>query len=338
VQDTAPLSAASASTGILDHAVGDFTVTVEAGTRCASLQENALEPRGQWLAIDWPWGSEAWLGGRLGRRPGGPRPGRWALPSLPPVCRDQTDRHADCEPWGRGRAGGKGGQGMLAGYDLMRLVSPAAGGSLGLITRTDPAHHPDAPQRRGLAAAGTARSPRWPAPLAAALRLHAGVDRTGGAGPLSLRAARVPKNALFSGSWQRQRRGGPCRPEHGDPGPGPRRWGPARPAASIPTLEACGGPWPSAQRRRPRVGCCRLGLLPSHASELLADRACAILPLGAGRRQGLGYAWAPPKPLARLPGGGAAAGSAAGTRLPDRAATTAVHACPLERCPLTRLI
>ena len=43
---------------LLEHAVGDFTVTVEAGMPLRDLQA-ALAAQGQWLALDWPWGSGA---------------------------------------------------------------------------------------------------------------------------------------------------------------------------------------------------------------------------------------------------------------------------------------
>ena len=42
--------------GIVEHSPGDFTVTVWAGTPLVELQAE-LAHHGQWLTLDWPWGT-----------------------------------------------------------------------------------------------------------------------------------------------------------------------------------------------------------------------------------------------------------------------------------------
>jgi len=87
---TATLSAAQRLNRILDHAVGDFNRDVEPGTALRQLRKRS-GATGSGLAIDWPWGMRpmasgaGWSGGLV------PRPGRWALPSLP-RCARSTDR------------------------------------------------------------------------------------------------------------------------------------------------------------------------------------------------------------------------------------------------------
>ena len=49
---------------ILDHNPGDFTIRLEAGTPLQTVQQ-ALAEQGQWLAVDWPWGSGALGGGSI---------------------------------------------------------------------------------------------------------------------------------------------------------------------------------------------------------------------------------------------------------------------------------
>ena len=41
---------------LVEHCAGDFTVTVQAGMPLQTLQHE-LTAAGQWLAVDWPWGS-----------------------------------------------------------------------------------------------------------------------------------------------------------------------------------------------------------------------------------------------------------------------------------------
>jgi len=177
-----PLSAARRLNRILDHAVGDFTVDRRSRHTAAPAAGNATGANGQWLAIDWPWGSEAdgsgagSVGGLVARGLAGGLCHRYlgVRDQLIGIGLMRTDGVA-------ARAGGKVVK-NVAGYDLMRLFT----GSWGVPRpdhRTDPAHHPRCPPAAGPAAAGTARSPRWPAPLAAALQPHAGVDRLVEPGP-----------------------------------------------------------------------------------------------------------------------------------------------------------
>ena len=58
VQHTDTVLSVARLNRLLDHASGDFTVTVEAGLPLRELQE-ALRARNQWLAVDWPWGTGA---------------------------------------------------------------------------------------------------------------------------------------------------------------------------------------------------------------------------------------------------------------------------------------
>jgi len=174
-------------------------------------------------------------------------------------------------------------------------VTPAAGGPRSPDHRTDPAAPPAMPPAGGAwLLARDARSPhglrRWTAALT---QPHAGVlidlvapgPEPGGRpvrpkNALLLSLARVAPRPLPTKSREIQGRAEALACQ--------------RPAPSIPNgPRSLGGPWPSGERKRPRVAAA-LGLLPGHASELLADRAPArIFPLVLGRPAvGLGYAWA----------------------------------------------
>jgi len=89
--DRPPLSACpAASTAILDTAVGDFTVTVEAGhTACASLQDKRSGAQRAVAAIDWHLGQVRpnALGPALGSDGLVAGTGRWAL-AIAPSCGD----------------------------------------------------------------------------------------------------------------------------------------------------------------------------------------------------------------------------------------------------------
>ncbi len=146
VQDTATVVSCQRLNRILDHAVGDFTVTVEAGTPLRQLQET-LWSHGQWLAIDWPWGSEAdgsgagSVGGLVARGLAGGLCHRYlgVRDQLIGIGLMRTDGVA-------ARAGGKVVK-NVAGYDLMRLFT-GSWGSLGLITELTLRTTPMPPQRR----------------------------------------------------------------------------------------------------------------------------------------------------------------------------------------------
>ena len=113
-------------TRIVEHAVGDFTVVVEPGLKVADLQRQLLE-KGQFLAVDPAFDSEATLGGivatadtgSLRQRYGGLRD---ALIGVQFVRYD-------------GKVAKAGGRVVknVAGYDLMKLMTGSYG-SLGILS------------------------------------------------------------------------------------------------------------------------------------------------------------------------------------------------------------
>lgn len=131
---------------VLDHSVGDFTISVEAGLPLRQLQQHLARHR-QWLALDWPWGGGAAAAGSIGGlvargMAGGYRQRYYGV-------RDQVIglklMRAD------GTAALAGGRVVknVAGYDLMRLFT-GSWGSLGLITELTLRTLPLPPCRRGL--------------------------------------------------------------------------------------------------------------------------------------------------------------------------------------------
>ena len=133
---------------LLEHAVGDFTVTVQAGMPLRDLQA-ALAEHGQWLALDWPWGSGAdgegsgSIGGLVARGMAAGLRQRYL------GVRDQVIGLALLRADGTAaRAGGKVVK-NVAGYDLVRLFA-GSWGSLGLITELSLRTYPQPRQRRGL--------------------------------------------------------------------------------------------------------------------------------------------------------------------------------------------
>ena len=112
---------------VLEHATGDFTVTVEAGMALSELQA-VLAERGQWLPIDPPLAGPSSIGGVVARGVSGPlRHKAMGLKDqvigISLLRSDGTTAHA-------------GGQVVknVAGYDLMRLLT-GSWGSLALITQ-----------------------------------------------------------------------------------------------------------------------------------------------------------------------------------------------------------
>ena len=111
---------------VVEHAVGDFTVTVEPGLKVADLQRQ-LEKQGQFLAVDPAFGESASLGGivatadtgSLRQRYGGLRD---ALIGVQFVRYD-------------GEVAKAGGRVVknVAGYDLMKLMTGSYG-SLGILS------------------------------------------------------------------------------------------------------------------------------------------------------------------------------------------------------------
>ncbi|WP_432785307.1 FAD-binding oxidoreductase [Cyanobium sp. BSA11S] len=155
VRDTATVVSTQRLNRIVDHAVGDFTVTVEAGTPLRELQE-VLRRENQWLTIDWPWGSDAdgngagSVGGLVARGLAGGLRQRYL------GVRDQLIGIGLLRADGvAAHAGGKVVK-NVAGYDLMRLFT-GSWGSLGLITEVTLRTSPQPPERRGLLLQGGSR-------------------------------------------------------------------------------------------------------------------------------------------------------------------------------------
>ncbi|MCT0230989.1 FAD-binding oxidoreductase [Synechococcus sp. CS-1324] len=271
---------------ILDHAIGDFTVTVQAGLPLRHLQET-LRSHQQWLAIDWPWGSEAdgsgagTVGGLVARGLAGGLSHRYlgVRDQLIGIGLMRTDGVA-------ARAGGKVVK-NVAGYDLMRLFT-GSWGSLGLITELTLRTTPQPPQRLGLLLQG---------PLEALDQLRRWLLRSSltpelidwWTPALCQKAAREPRNALLlslasvsAGALADQsleiQRHAESLALHGQP------LDPER----LEALRAV-----ALGQRQPGGWLLRLGLLPSRAAALLGERALRDLPLVLGAGSGLGYAWAP---------------------------------------------
>ena len=112
---------------VLEHAVGDFTVQVEAGLPLHTLQQ-ALAEQGQWLPIDPPVAGESSIGGVVARGLSG------ALRHRYMGLRDQLIWIGLLRSDGtEAQAGGRVVK-NVAGYDLMRLLC-GSWGSLALITQ-----------------------------------------------------------------------------------------------------------------------------------------------------------------------------------------------------------
>ena len=111
---------------LLEHAVSDFTVTVEAGLPLQVLQQE-LGRTGQWLAVDPPPGEgDSSIGGLVARGISGGLQHRY------PGIRDQL---IGLSLWRADGVAAKAGGRVVknvAGYDLMRLFS-GSWGSLGLM-------------------------------------------------------------------------------------------------------------------------------------------------------------------------------------------------------------
>jgi len=290
VQEPATVLSCRRLDRILDHAVGDFTVTVEAGLPLRQLQDT-LRSQQQWLAIDWPWGSEAdgagsgSVGGLVARGLAGGLCHRYlgVRDQLIGIGLIRTDGVA-------ARAGGKVVK-NVAGYDLMRLFT-GSWGSLGLITELTLRTTPQPPQRLGLLLQGPIEAldqlRRW------LLRSSLTPELIDWWTPaLSRKAAREPLNALLLSlasvsaealadqclEIQRQAEALALQSQPLDP-------------ERLEALRAV-----ALGQREPAGWLLRLGLLPSEAAGLLAERALRDLPLVLGAGSGLGYAWAPAKGL-----------------------------------------
>ena len=118
---------------IVEHAAGDFVVTVEAGARLADVQQ-AVGAAGQWLALD-PPEADATVGGVVSCAASGPRRLRFGTPrdlliGVTVVLADGTIA----------RSGGKVVK-NVAGYDLGKLFCGAYG-TLGVVARCTFRLHP----------------------------------------------------------------------------------------------------------------------------------------------------------------------------------------------------
>jgi glycolate oxidase FAD binding subunit len=270
---------------IVEHNPGDFTLTVEAGTPLAAVQE-ALVPHRQWLALDPPWGeAEGSVGGLVARGMAGGYRQRYL------GVRDQLIGLRLLRPDGvAARAGGRVVK-NVAGYDLMRLFT-GSWGSLGLITEVTLRTLPVPVHRCGLLVQGPAeglaslarwllgssltpeRVDLWNAPLAAAA----------GREPLPLLLIALASVAAESLEAQ-------------SAAIAERSTLPLCPLAQaeLPPLLAVarGIARGVGQGGAPGDWLLRLGVRPDRAFDLLAAPELAGLSLDVAAGSGLGSAWAP---------------------------------------------
>ena len=128
---------------VIDHAVDDLTITVEAGLPLQDLQD-LLTDQGQWLPIDWPRAGEPGsIGGLIARGLAG------GLRQRHLGVRDQIIGIGLLRADGvEAHAGGRVVK-NVAGYDLMRLLC-GSWGSLALITELTLRLQPLRPARSSL--------------------------------------------------------------------------------------------------------------------------------------------------------------------------------------------
>jgi glycolate oxidase FAD binding subunit len=112
---------------IIEHAVGDLTVTVEAGVKLADLQA-ALQPTGQFLPIDPAFSETATIGGIVATGDSGSWRQRYG--GIRDMVLGLSFVRADGEI---AKAGGRVVK-NVAGYDLMKLLTGSYG-TLGIITQ-----------------------------------------------------------------------------------------------------------------------------------------------------------------------------------------------------------
>jgi glycolate oxidase FAD binding subunit len=112
---------------VVEHCVGDLTVTVEAGVKCQDLQA-VLAKEGQFLAIDPPYRTNATIGGLLATGSAGSLRHRYN--SVRDMCLGIEFVRADGEVV---KAGGRVVK-NVAGYDLMKLLTGSYG-TLGIASR-----------------------------------------------------------------------------------------------------------------------------------------------------------------------------------------------------------
>ena len=135
--------------GIVDHAVDDLTITVQAGLPLADLQQ-LLAEHGQWLPVDWPWGTSPALSATAGTVGGLVARGlSGSLRQRHMGVRDQLIGIGLLRSDGvAAHAGGRVVK-NVAGYDLMRLLC-GSWGSLALITEVTLRLQPMRTHRRQL--------------------------------------------------------------------------------------------------------------------------------------------------------------------------------------------
>ena len=281
---------------LLEHAVGDFTVTVEAGMPLRDLQA-ALAEQGQWLALDWPWGSGAdgqdsgSIGGLVARGMAAGLRQRYL------GVRDQVIGLALLRADGTAaRAGGKVVK-NVAGYDLVRLFA-GSWGSLGLITELSLRTYPLPRQRRGLwLQGGLAELERLRQKLLAAALAPELVDWW--SAPLALAAGQGPQPGLLVSlasvsaaaigaqltEITSEAEAAGLQPQQLDS----ERLEAFRAVALGPGLDPA-----NSQGQRWLL---RLGVLPSQGMALLGDPALAGVPGWLEGGSGLGLAWAPAQQL-----------------------------------------
>ncbi len=145
---------------IVEHAVGDFTITVEPGLKVADL-EQVLAEQGQFLAIDPAFASQATVGGVVATADTGSLRQRYG------GLRDMLIGVQFARYDGKlARAGGRVVK-NVAGYDLMKLMTGAYG-SLGILSELTFRLYPAQRESRSLILSGeTAAIER----VAAAVRL-----------------------------------------------------------------------------------------------------------------------------------------------------------------------
>ena len=128
---------------VIDHAVEDLTITVEAGMPLQDLQD-LLAQQGQWLPIDWPRaGAPGSIGGLVARGLAG------GLRHRHLGVRDQIIGIGLLRADGTGAHAGGRVVKNVAGYDLMRLLC-GSWGSLALITELTLRLQPLRPARSSL--------------------------------------------------------------------------------------------------------------------------------------------------------------------------------------------
>ena len=277
---------------LLEHAVGDFTVTVQAGMPLRDLQA-ALAEQGQWLALDWPWGSGAdgqdsgSIGGLVARGMAAGLRQRYL------GVRDQVIGLALLRADGTAaRAGGKVVK-NVAGYDLVRLFA-GSWGSLGLITELSLRTYPQPRQRRGLwLQGGLAELERLRQRLLAAALAPELIDWW--SAPLAQAAVQAPQPGLLvslasvsAAAIEAQLT--EITSEAEAAGLQSQRLDSER----LEAFRAVAlGPGLDPATNQGQQWLLRLGVLPSHGAALLGDPALAGVAAWIEGASGLGLAWAP---------------------------------------------